>query len=412
MRKKAAVAVLVGAWIGLLLLPLNVRVTKLGQDEARLETHLGRSLWIAAGVAAAGIAMLLLARARLSGLGQGLKRRVEVASGAARGWLSASSGRRAGAIALPLVLALALPLSNNPYYLSVGTQAAIYVGLALGLNIVVGQAGLLVLGYAAFYAVGAYSYGILSTQWHLPFWLGLPIGALLAALFGLGLGAPTLRLRGDYLAIVTLGFGEMMRIVLITADRLTGGPNGISNIEAPSFFGPSPSSHLPGWLNDAAAFYWLTLGLVVVTTVLSDRLNRSRLGRAWMAMREDETAARAMGINITWIRLLAFMLSACWAGLCGVFFAAKQTFISPESFTFVESVSVLAMVILGGMGSIPGVIAGAVILSLLPEVLRGVAEYRMIALSGLMIVMMIFRPQGLFPNLRRTLELKDEGERP
>jgi branched-chain amino acid transport system permease protein len=218
-------------------------------------------------------------------------------------------------------------------------------------------------------------------------------------LFGLAVGGPTLRLRGDYLAIVTLGFGEMMRVFLITADRLTGGPNGILGIARP---------HLLGREFSDPAFYWLTLAFVLATTAVSGRLNRSRVGRAWMAMREDETAARAMGLDITRLRLLAFSLSALWAGLCGAFFAAHQQFVSPESFTFNESVSVLAMVVLGGMGSIPGVIAGAVILGLLPEVLRGVAEYRMIALSGLMIAMMIFRPQGLFPDVRRKLELKEE----
>jgi branched-chain amino acid transport system permease protein len=390
----------IGAWIGLLLLPLTLRVEKRAQDEAEFHPRPWRAAYVGAGVAAAG-ALFALGRRLRAGAAWGSRL---AGPRAAAGALARRAGRRGRAALVGLVLAgaAALPLGGNPYYVAVATQTTIYVCLALGLNVVVGQAGLLVLGYAAFYGAGAYTYAILSRDLGLTFWLGMPAGALAAALFGLLLGAPTLRLRGDYLAIVTLGFGEMMRIVLMTADRLTGGPNGIAGIARP---------RLLGWEASDAVLYLLTLALVVVVAAVSQRLNRSRIGRAWMAMREDETAARAMGIDVTRMRLLAFSISAAWAGVAGAFFAAKQSFISPESFSFLESVTVLAMVVLGGMGSIAGVVAGAVLLSLLPEVLREVQDYRMISVAGLMIMMMIFRPQGLFPDVRRQLELADEAER-
>jgi len=306
---------------------------------------------------------------------------------------------------MPLVLLAALSLAGlgmGPYALDVATNAGIYVLLALGLNVVVGMAGLLVLGYIAFSAVGAYAYAILNTQFHLSFWLALPLGGALAACVGLLLGLPTLRLRGDYLAIVTLGFGEITRITLNNWNSLTHGPNGILGIAPPSLFGFT--------FSQPRHYFYLVLALVALAALFSTRLERSRLGRAWVAMREDETAAESMGVPTLRLKLLAFTLAAFWGGVAGVVFASKQLFISPESFNFLESVMVLCMVVLGGMGSVPGVILGAVLLAFLPEMLRGVAEYRLIVFGAAMVLLMQYRPQGLWPSSRRFEEFrKDPG---
>lgn len=301
-----------------------------------------------------------------------------------------------------LLLALAAAgLGMSPYTLDVATNAGIYVLLALGLNIVVGMAGLLVLGYIAFSAVGAYTYAILNTQFHLSFWLALPLGGALAACFGLLLGLPTLRLRGDYLAIVTLGFGEITRITLNNWNSLTNGPNGILGIQPPSLFGFT--------FSQPKHYFYLLLAMVALAAFFSRRLERSRLGRAWVAMREDETAAESMGVPTLRLKLLAFTLAAFWGGVAGVLFASKQLFVSPESFNFLESVMVLCMVVLGGMGSVPGVILGAVLLAFLPEVLRGVAEYRLIVFGAAMVLLMQYRPQGIWPSSRRYEEFRQEA---
>lgn len=291
------------------------------------------------------------------------------------------------------------PLVFNNYHLDVLITAGIYIVLALGLNIIVGLAGLLVLGYIAFYAVGAYAYAILGTQYHLSFFFALPVAALLAMLFGFVLGLPTIRLRGDYLAIVTLGFGEIARIVLNNWDGLTGGPNGIMGIPKPALFGLS--------LGKPVHLYFLVLVLIGLVSFLIGRLNNSRLGRALVAMREDETAARACGVDTTRLKMLAFALSAAVAGMMGVVFAAKMSFVSPESFTFWESIMILCMVVLGGMASIPGVILGALVLVVIPEWLRPVQHFRMLLFGASMVAMMIFRPQGLLPSKRRKMEMED-----
>ncbi len=310
------------------------------------------------------------------------------------------SGRTKTGLLIALVLiVLALPFALNKYFLDVVIMAGIYIVLALGLNIVVGLAGLLVLGYIAFYAAGAYSYAILSTHYHLNFFLALPIGAILALLLGLLLGLPTLRLRGDYLAIVTLGFGEIARIVLNNWDGLTGGPNGIMHIGRPGFAGLN--------LGRPVHIYYIVLSFIALVALLIDRLNHSRLGRALIAMREDEAAARACGIDTTRLKILAFSLSAAVAGLMGVVYAAKMGFVSPESFSFWESVMVLCMVVLGGMASVPGVILGALALIVLPEAFRQFQHYRMLVFGAAMIAMMIFRPQGLLPSKRRKMELEE-----
>ena len=302
-----------------------------------------------------------------------------------------------------LLLLIMLPLFLNNYYIDVLTLAGLYAVLALGLNISVGLAGLLDLGYIAFYAIGAYTYALLSTKLGISFWLALPIGGLIASGIGWTLGIITLRLRGDYLAIVTLGFIQIVHLILNNWDSLTGGPNGILGIARPSIASFK--------LNQPIHFYYLILCIAVLTAIVINRLNNSRLGRAWIAMREDEIAAEAMGIDTTRMKCLAFSMGAFWAGLAGVFFAGKFAFVSPESFTFFESVFVLAMVVLGGMGSIPGAIIGAAILIILPEVLRGFASYRMLIFGAALVAMMLFRPQGLIGSPRRKVELHPEDEK-
>ncbi len=314
-------------------------------------------------------------------------------------WPAFSSQARRILLSGVLLLSLLLPVLLNRYSLDVAITAGIYIALALGLNIIIGLAGMLVLGYIAFYAAGAYAYAILSTQFNISFFSALPAAALLALVFGLVLGMPTLRLRGDYLAIVTLGFGEIIRIVLNNWDGLTGGPNGIMHIPRPEIWGLR--------LGTPAHLYYLVLAMVLLVAFLTVRLNDSRLGRALVAMREDETAARSCGINTVKLKLLAFSLSAVVAGLMGVIFAAKMSFISPESFTFWESVMVLCMVVLGGMASVPGVMLGAAALVILPEAFRQFQNYRMLVFGAAMVAMMIFRPQGLIPSRRRKLELSD-----
>lgn len=302
-----------------------------------------------------------------------------------------------------LAFLIILPFFINNYYIDVLTLAGLYAVLALGLNISVGLAGLLDLGYIAFYAIGAYTYALLSTKVGISFWLALPIGGLFAACVGFILGIITLRLRGDYLAIVTLGFIHIVHLILNNWDSLTGGPNGILGIARPSLMSFK--------FNQPIHFYYLILTIAAITTIVITRLNNSRIGRAWIAMREDEIAAEAMGIDTTKMKCLAFSLGAFWAGLAGVFFAGKFAFVSPESFTFFESVFVLAMVVLGGMGSIPGAAIGAIILIILPEALRGFASYRMLIFGAALVAMMVFRPQGLIGSPRRRVELHPEDEK-
>ena len=300
-------------------------------------------------------------------------------------------------VGILLAVAIAFPYFSSSYQTNVMTTALMYVVLGLGLNIVVGMAGLLDLGYVAFYAVGAYTYALLNHHFQLGFWTVLPIGGGLAAIFGIMLGFPVLRLRGDYLAIVTLGFGEIIRLVLENWGEFSKGPSGISNIARPSLFGMEFS------LDSAIIYlYYLMILFVIVTIFIVNRLQDSRLGRAWIALREDEIACQAMGIDKRKTKLVAFSLGAFWAGIIGVVFAAKTTFINPASFTFLESAIILAIVVLGGMGSIVGVIFGALVLILLPEYLRALSEYRMLAFGAILVAMMVFRPQGLISNIRRT----------
>lgn len=292
-----------------------------------------------------------------------------------------------------VILLLTLPLFARDYTLDVLILAGIYAILALGLNVIIGFAGLLNLGYAAFYAIGAYSYALLTVRLGLGFWQALPFSMAAAALAGYALAVPSLRLKGDYLAIVTLGFGEIVRLVLNNWDSLTGGPNGISGIAPPYLFDLA--------LGGLDKYFYLTLVSVVFTYEVIRRIRLSRIGRAWIAIREDEAGASAMGINTTLYKRYAFTFGSLWAGLAGALFAAKMRFVSPESFSFTESVLIASMVILGGLGSLAGVVAGALVLVILPELLREAQSYRMILLGASLIALMIFRPQGLFGNRRR-----------
>jgi branched-chain amino acid transport system permease protein len=291
------------------------------------------------------------------------------------------------------------PLIVSEYRVNVMITAMIYVVLGLGLNIVVGLAGLLDLGYVAFYAVGAYTYALLNYHFHVGFWLALPLGALMGAAFGILLGIPVLRLRGDYLAIVTLGFGEIIRLILENWGRFSFGPSGIANIPRPSFFGMALTRS-----QGILFMYYLMIVLGIFTIFVVNRLQDSRLGRSWLALREDEIACQAMGIDKMKTKLAAFALGATWAGMMGVIFAAKTAFINPASFTFLESAIILSIVVLGGMGSIFGVILGALILILLPEELRAFSQYRMLIFGASMVLMMVFRPQGIISNVRRSYE--------
>lgn len=305
-------------------------------------------------------------------------------------------------ITLVVVLALLYPQFTGRYEQDVAINVMVYICLGLGLNIVIGLCGLLDLGYIAFYGVGAYTYALLSTHFGIPFWLSLPVAGTFAAIAGCFIGYPTLRMRGDYLAIVTLGFGEIVRIIINNWMSLTNGPNGILGIKPPGVywlnFDNFSIEHI--WLKQLDMLYYVIFLLVIVTIIAVRRLNYSRIGRAWEAIREDETAAELMGVNTFMYKLLAYAMGALFGGLAGAFFSARMRFVSPESFTFLESAMVLAMVVLGGMGSIPGVILGALALIALPEVFREFELYRMLAFGGAMTIMMVFRPKGLWPAKR------------
>lgn len=334
-------------------------------------------------------------------------------------------------LALPFVAA-----TGGQAWVRILNFAILYVFLALGLNIVVGFAGLLDLGYIAFYAVGAYTYALLASPHfglHWPFWVILPIGAVVACFFGVVLGSPTLKLRGDYLAIVTLGFGEIVRIFMNNLNapiNITNGAQGITLIDPVAIgdFKFSNSTQFLGFsISGPQKYYYLLLALVILVIVINLRLQNSRVGRAWQAIREDEIAAKAVGINTRNLKLLAFAMGASFGGVAGGVFSAMQGFVSPESFSLIESVMILAMVVLGGMGHIPGVILGAVLLSILPEALRyGVGpiqmaifdkmlidpeSLRMLIFGLALVLVMRFKPAGLWPSPERKRELQDAGAR-
>jgi branched-chain amino acid transport system permease protein len=334
-----------------------------------------------------------------------------------------------GLVLMPLILQ-----NFGNAWVRIADMALLYVLLAVGLNIVVGYAGLLDLGYVAFFAVGAYLYALMASPHltdtfpmmaalfpsglHMPLWVIVPVSAAVAGLFGMLLGAPTLKLRGDYLAIVTLGFGEIIRVFLNNLDQpynITNGPKGIDQIDSVSVFGHSLGKPLlvAGFeVASVSLYFYLFLTLVLFAILISHRIQHSRIGRAWMAIREDEIAAKAMGLNTRNLKLLAFGMGATFGGVSGAMFAGFQGFVSPESFSLMESVMIVAMVVLGGLGHLPGVILGAVLLSALPEVLRYVSGplqaltdgrldasiLRQLLIALAMIVIMLMRPRGLWPS--------------
>ena len=336
--------------------------------------------------------------------------------------LPAATGRQRQVLMLvALMVAVSWPFFAGRNAVDIATLAMIYVMLGLGLNIVVGFAGLLDLGFVGFYAVGAYTYGLLFHWLGWSFWEALPLAGAFAALFGFVLGFPVLRLRGDYLAIVTLGFGEIIRLLLVILTDWTGGPDGISGIPKPTLFGfeltRSASTEGAQTLHQVLGMefnslhmviflYLMALALAVLTLVISNRLIRMPIGRAWEALREDEIACRSLGLNPMAIKLSAFTLGAMFAGLGGAFFAARQGIVNPESFTFIESALILAIVVLGGMGSQLGVIVAAILITVLPELAREFSEYRMLIFGLVMILMMVWRPQGLLPMQRHHVEVK------
>ena len=295
---------------------------------------------------------------------------------------------RYSVLALMFAFMVYLPLSSSRFTQEIMTNMLFYVVVCLGLNIIVGFAGLLHLGYAAFFAVGAYVTGIMSATYGINFWVTLPFSIVAAIIAGLAIGAPTLRLRGDYLAIVTLGFGEIIRFTVRNIG-ITGGAVGLIGIERPVFFGIV--------LNQISHFYYMFFILAIIAIFISYRLHDSRLGRAWQYIREDEDAAAAMGINVVSTRLSAFIIGSCFGAVAGSFFAAKMTAISPDSFMFIHSVMILLAVVLGGMGKIPGVVLGAIIVTLFPEISRDIGQYRLIIFAIILLVLMIYRPQGIWP---------------
>jgi len=374
------------------------------------------TLWTI-GLAAVAMFTWQLLRDRLPGSGQ-LAGLVPSVPGQVKHWLTLPSTQRWIILALILV-SLVWPFFGSRAAVDIATLILIYVMLGLGLNIVVGLAGLLDLGYVGFYAVGAYTYALLAEYAGFGFWLSLPIAGLMAATFGCLLGFPVLRLRGDYLAIVTLGFGEIIRILLRNLTEITGGPNGISQIPKPTLFGLSFDRRAPEGLQTFHEYfgiaynsrykviflYLIALLLVLLALFVINRLMRMPIGRAWEALREDEIACRSLGLSPTIVKLSAFTIGATFAGFAGSFFAARQGLVTPESFTFIESAMILAIVVLGGMGSQLGIILAAVVMVLLQE-MREFNEYRMLIFGLTMIVMMIWRPQGLLPMQRPHLELK------
>jgi branched-chain amino acid transport system permease protein len=388
----------------------------------RIGSEIGTSIVL--GIAAA----VLLAAIKLSARARRGERRVQT---------KAPAGLDRWLAIVILVVAAIMPQLwfIDRYWVDLGTTILIYVMLGWGLNVVVGLAGLLDLGYVAFYAVGAYSFALLAQNFGLTFWECLPLAGIFSASFGVLLGFPVLRLRGDYLAIVTLGFGEMVRIVLINFQSLTGGPNGVRSIPRPSFLGhpfvreadPGEGTPFVDWVNTEFAglahsiwgpdgleystyhriafLYYVILGLAAITFLFTERIRRLPIGRAWEALREDEIASRALGINPTNTKLTAFAIGAMFGGFAGSFFATRQGFISPESFTFIESAMILAIVVLGGMGSQIGVVVAAIVLVMLPELGRDFAQFRMLAFGAAMIMIMIWRPRGLLARREPSIRL-------
>ena len=369
-------------WFLILLWPL------LGITPEGLE--FGKTFKVFGYIATASIILMLFYQIQQAGKLDFVETPIRTVSGRAKKLYD--SMPRWALLGIVLAAAIIYPQLTERYAHDVAISVMVYICLGLGLNIVVGLAGLLDLGYIAFYGVGAYTYALMSLHFGISFWLCLPIAGMTAAIAGSIVGYPTLRMRGDYLAIVTLGFGEIVRLIFNNWMSLTNGPNGILGIPRPEIFGYQ--------LKQLWMLYYVILVIVIITVVSVYRLNFSRIGRAWEAIREDETAAELMGVNTFLLKLLAYAMGATFAGFAGAFFAARMRFVGPESFTFLESAMVLSMVVLGGMGSIPGVILGVLALVALPEVFREFELYRMLVFGGVMTLMMLIRPEGLWPASR------------
>jgi branched-chain amino acid transport system permease protein len=412
--KEAALAALVA--FGLFALMIGIRTDQGPTGALVFTTRFGALAAIVAAVFVATLLRAIVWRNPITSIGRLVPASVK----------TAASGMTAYTAATFLILAFIVPLVfafyDNRYLLDLAILIATYTMLGLGLNIVVGLAGLLDLGYVAFYAVGAYSYALIAQNFGLSFWLCLPLAGILAAFAGILLGFPVLRLRGDYLAIVTLGFGEIIRLVLLNWQQLTGGPNGISGIPRPSFFGLPFDASEHGF---AATFglnyspthrfvflYYLILALALLTNWVTLRLRRLPIGRAWEALREDEIACRALGINTTTTKLTAFAMGAMFGGFAGAFFATRQSFISPESFTFMESALVLAIVVLGGMGSQLGVAVAATVMLGGFEVFREFDQYRMLVFGAAMVAIVIYRPRGLVATRTPSVSLRKRADIP
>ncbi|MGD9617116.1 MAG: high-affinity branched-chain amino acid ABC transporter permease LivM [Alphaproteobacteria bacterium] len=408
--KDAAIAALIAGLLGLPFIGLETY--DIGGGALGVRTHFDRLAIVVAAMFVGRFAVQLFRQRRYPGV---------PGSGRPLARIGAWSSRHAVAITvIGVAFAVALPFLpfSSRYLVDLGTTVLIYVMLGWGLNIVVGLAGLLDLGYVAFYAVGAYTFALLARDLGLGFWEALPFCGLMAALFGILLGFPVLRLRGDYLAIVTLGFGEIVRLVLLNWYTVTGGPNGLS-VPRPTFFGlPFARSAPDGGMTFSDLFgiefspehrviflYYLILVLALITNFFTLRIRRLPVGRAWEALREDEIACRALGINPTNIKLSAFAIGAMFGGFAGCFFATRQGFISPESFTFIESATILAIVVLGGMGSQLGVVLAAIVLVTLPEFGRAFAEFRMLVFGAAMVAIMVWRPRGLLAHREPSVHL-------
>jgi len=410
--KEAAIAALVA--FGLFVLLIGIRTEQGPTGALVFTTRFGTLAAIVGAVFTATLLRALFWREVTGSFGQIIPAPLK----------AAASGLSTYAAAAFLVFAVIVPIVfyGNRYLLDLGILIVTYTMLGLGLNIVVGLAGLLDLGYVAFYAVGAYSYALIAQYFGLSFWICLPLAGILAAFGGILLGFPVLRLRGDYLAIVTLGFGEIIRLILLNWQSLTGGPNGIPGIPRPSFFGLPFNSSEHGF---AATFgipyspthrvvflYYLILALALLTNWVTLRLRRLPIGRAWEALREDEVACRALGVNTTTTKLTAFAMGAMFGGFAGAFFATRQGFISPESFTFTESALVLAIVVLGGMGSQLGVAVAATVMLGGFEFFREFDQYRMLVFGTAMVAIVIYRPRGLVATRTPSVSLREQKDVP
>lgn len=416
LRNEIGKSALIAAWFMVLLFPLTVMKVNVTGGAASVSFR-----WFALPLVAAAAFALSFVWNKALAWNESRGERAEPSPFAARvasigDSLAQKKALKPAAVSAVLVLVAAYPFIAGMYHTNIMITALIYVLLALGLNIVVGLGGLLNLGFAAFFAVGAYTYGFLwkyagplfvaagiDVGWL--FWIALPCAGAISVLFGILLSLPVLRLRGDYLAIITLVFGEIFRMVLQNSGDLTGGATGISLIPRPWFFGiklpPRPA---------ATYIFYIAVALVALAVFVVRRLEDSRVGRALEAMREDEIACQAMGIDLVRNKLITFALGAFWAGIAGVLLAAQTTYINPDSFTLWESVMILMAIVIGGTGSIPGAILGAMLLKLLPEYFRALSQYRMLIFGVAMIVIIIFKPDGLFPRKRKRHEVAVEAQ--